>query len=73
MALAGADQRPITPERVIHSLSNCLDDDAVVVADPGTPCPYVSAHYAGARQGAILSQTGLMALGFAWRHPWAHI
>lgn len=33
LALAGSVQRPITPERVIHSLSNCLDDDAVVVAE----------------------------------------
>ena len=27
------------------SLMDILDDDAIVVADPGTPCPYFSAHY----------------------------
>ncbi|MGB1553339.1 MAG: thiamine pyrophosphate-binding protein [Candidatus Puniceispirillaceae bacterium] len=66
LALAGADQRPITPERVIHSLSNCLDDDAVVVADPGTPCPYVSAHYRWRKAGRnFITNRAHGALGFA--------
>lgn len=66
LLLAGADQRPITPERVIHSLSNCLDDDAVVVADPGTPCPYVSAHYRWRKAGRnFITNRAHGALGFA--------
>jgi acetolactate synthase-1/2/3 large subunit len=44
-ALAKSDETPIKPERVVFALSRCLDADAVVVADPGTPCPYFSAYY----------------------------
>ena len=66
LALAHSDQRPITPERVIHTLSNCLDDDAVVVADPGTPCPYVSAHYRWRKPGRhFITNRAHGALGYA--------
>ncbi len=44
-ALATSNDTPIKPERVVHELSSLLDDDAVVVADPGTPCPYFSAYH----------------------------
>ena len=44
-ALAAADDTPIKPERVVAELNRLLDEDAVVVADPGTPCPYFSAFY----------------------------
>ena len=44
-ALAASNEAPIKPERVVWALSNLLDDDAIVVADPGTPCPYFSAFY----------------------------
>src|SRR5687768_10666305 len=44
-ALSRADEAPIKPERVVQEISNQLDADAVVVADPGTPCPYFSAYY----------------------------
>ncbi len=43
--LATSVERPIRPERVIAELNRVLPRDAVVVADPGTPCPYVSAYY----------------------------
>ncbi|MEM7407640.1 MAG: thiamine pyrophosphate-binding protein [Pseudomonadota bacterium] len=43
--LAMSDDQPIKPERTIATLRRVLDDDAIVVADPGTPCPYVSAFY----------------------------
>jgi acetolactate synthase-1/2/3 large subunit len=43
--LASGAQRPIRPEAVIAALMDTLDDDAVICADPGTPCPYFSAHY----------------------------
>jgi acetolactate synthase-1/2/3 large subunit len=45
-ALARSDDAPIKPERVVREISNLLDADAIVVADPGTPCPYFSAYYA---------------------------
>ena len=43
--LATSSERPIRPERVLAELNRALPHDAVVVADPGTPCPYVSAYY----------------------------
>src|SRR6185503_7692035 len=39
-ALARSAETPIKPERVVQELNHLLDPDAVVVADPGTPCPY---------------------------------
>ena len=44
-ALARSQDVPIKPERVVRETSQCLDDDAIVVADPGTPCPYFSAYH----------------------------
>ena len=43
--LAAEAMRPIRPERVIAELNRVLPRDAIVVADPGTPCPYLSAYY----------------------------
>jgi acetolactate synthase-1/2/3 large subunit len=43
--LAAEAVRPIRPERVLAELHRVLPRDAIVVADPGTPCPYVSAYY----------------------------
>src|SRR5687767_697665 len=44
-ALAESAAKPIKPERVVAALAGALDPDAVVVADAGTPCPYLSAYY----------------------------
>jgi acetolactate synthase I/II/III large subunit len=44
-ALARSDETPIKPERVVAELGRLLDADAIVVADPGTPCPYFSAYH----------------------------
>ncbi|MGZ5138627.1 MAG: thiamine pyrophosphate-dependent enzyme, partial [Burkholderiales bacterium] len=43
--LANEISRPIRPERVLAQLHRVLPRDAIVVADPGTPCPYVSGYY----------------------------
>ncbi|MHA1158899.1 MAG: thiamine pyrophosphate-binding protein [Alphaproteobacteria bacterium] len=42
---AESNDRPIKPERTIAALRAVLDDDAIIVGDPGTPCPYISAYY----------------------------
>src|SRR5262249_44379579 len=42
--LAASDATPIRPERIVAELQAVLPEDAVVVADPGTPCPYLSAY-----------------------------
>lgn len=43
--LANSSTRPIRPEAVMAALMSKLPNDAVICADPGTPCPYFSAHY----------------------------
>ena len=44
-ALAESNDKPIKPERVVAALAQALDSDALVAADAGTPCPYLSAYY----------------------------
>jgi acetolactate synthase-1/2/3 large subunit len=44
-ALAESSEKPIKPERVVAALAGALDPDAIVVADAGTPCSYLSAYY----------------------------
>ncbi|MBV2360627.1 thiamine pyrophosphate-binding protein [Thalassococcus sp. CAU 1522] len=64
--LAASTDRPIRPERVIRALQDLLDDDATLVADPGTPCPYVSAHYRWPRAGRhFITNRAHGALGYA--------
>ncbi|HVJ10392.1 MAG TPA: thiamine pyrophosphate-dependent enzyme, partial [Burkholderiales bacterium] len=65
-ALARSDEAPIKPERDVKELSNQLDADAVVVADPGTPCPYFSAYYVVRGTGRrYFSNRAHGALGYA--------
>ena len=65
-ALAESGDRPIKPERVVAELQAVLPDDAIVVADPGTPCPYFSAFYEQRRSGRhFISNRAHGALGFA--------
>jgi acetolactate synthase I/II/III large subunit len=44
MALALVESTPIKPERLVYALKQTLPKDCIVVADPGTPCPYLSAY-----------------------------
>jgi acetolactate synthase-1/2/3 large subunit len=65
-ALARSDDTPIKPERVVFELQKILDRDAVVVADPGTPCPYFSAYYIVKGTGRrYFSNRAHGALGYA--------
>jgi len=64
--LASSNDQPILPERVVQSLSDLLDDDAIIVADPGTPCPYFSAHYRWRKAGRhFITNRAHGALGYA--------
>ena len=57
---------PILPERTIATLRRVLDDDAIVVGDPGTPCPYISAYYELRTAGrSLFSNRAHGALGYA--------
>jgi acetolactate synthase-1/2/3 large subunit len=65
-ALAGSNDAPIKPERVVAELQKVLDPDAIVVADPGTPCPYFSAYYQVRGNGRrFFSNRAHGALGYA--------
>ena len=65
-ALARSNDTPIKPERVVAELSKALDGDAIVVADPGTPCPYLSAYYPVRKTGRTLfSNRAHGALGYS--------
>ena len=65
-ALARSEDTPIKPERVVFELQKNLDRDAIVVADPGTPCPYLSAYYVVKGTGRrYFSNRAHGALGYA--------
>jgi acetolactate synthase I/II/III large subunit len=65
-ALARSNDQPINPERVVFELQKNLDRDAIVVADPGTPCPYFSAYYVVEGTGRrYFSNRAHGALGYA--------
>ncbi len=36
---------PLRPERMVADTQRVLDDDAIIVSDPGTSCPYFAALY----------------------------
>jgi acetolactate synthase-1/2/3 large subunit len=65
-ALAESTEAPIRPERVVADLQSALPPDAVIVADPGTPCPYFSAFYVNQRAGRhFISNRAHGALGYS--------
>jgi len=64
--LAESDDTPIKPERVIATLNKLLPDDAIVCADPGTPCPYFSAWFEWRKAGRhFITNRAHGALGYA--------
>jgi len=50
-ALAAEPASPVRPERLVATLDALLDAASIVVADPGTPCPYLSAYHRIERPG----------------------
>jgi acetolactate synthase-1/2/3 large subunit len=65
-ALAESVDKPIKPERVVAELSRFLDPEAIVVADAGTPCPYLSAYYELRQAGRrFFSNRAHGALGYS--------
>lgn len=64
--LASADESPIKPERVVDALNRLLPPGAILVADPGTPCPYFSAFFEAPQAGRhFITNRAHGALGFA--------
>ncbi|HEV2546723.1 MAG TPA: thiamine pyrophosphate-binding protein [Stellaceae bacterium] len=65
-ALAASDETPIRPERIVAEFQAVLPPDAVLVADPGTPCPYFSAYFTQAAPGRqFISNRAHGALGYS--------
>ncbi|WP_299407949.1 thiamine pyrophosphate-binding protein [uncultured Roseobacter sp.] len=64
--LANSNDAPIRPERVIATLQRVLPEDATVVSDPGTSCPYFSAYYQLPMAGRyFITNRAHGALGYA--------
>ena len=64
--LAASLDRPIKPERVVDILNRLLPPRAIVVADPGTPCPYFTAYFNAPQAGRhFITNRAHGALGFA--------
>ncbi|WP_150525163.1 thiamine pyrophosphate-binding protein [Roseibium sediminis] len=64
--LATSGERPIRPETVVAVLMDLLEDDAIIVADPGTPCPYFSAYYRWRKPGRhFITNRAHGALGYS--------
>lgn len=45
LAFMRSDSQPIKPQRVIQTLKRLVEPDTILVADPGTPTPYICAQY----------------------------
>jgi acetolactate synthase I/II/III large subunit len=48
---AAEQARPIKPAQVVRAMRDALDDDVIIVADPGTPTPFLSAQFELRRPG----------------------
>lgn len=64
--LAESGETQVLPERLVAQLHRVLPTDAVVVCDPGTPCPYFSAFYSLQASGRLfVSNRAHGALGYS--------
>jgi len=64
--LSRSQDYPIRPERVVAALNALMPADGLVVADPGTPCPYFSAYFRQTQPGRrMFSNRAHGALGYA--------
>ncbi|MEO0829517.1 MAG: thiamine pyrophosphate-binding protein [Pseudomonadota bacterium] len=65
-ALAQCEDAPIRPERIVATLQELLPEDAILVSDPGTTCPYLSAYYQLPKPGRhFITNRAHGALGYA--------
>ncbi len=61
-----AESTPLSPRRLVSQLERLLGDDAVIVADPGTPTPWVAALYRVRRAGrSVVIPRAHGGLGYA--------
>jgi acetolactate synthase-1/2/3 large subunit len=64
-AKAEATSVPIKPQRVIRTLARMLPEDAIVVADAGTPTPFTAAYLRSAAGRRVIIPRGYGGLGYA--------
>jgi acetolactate synthase-1/2/3 large subunit len=64
-AKADAATTPIKPQRVIRALARLLPADSVVVADAGTPTPFVAAYLRSSAGRRAIIPRGYGGLGYA--------
>ena len=56
----------IKPERIVKEINNAMPDNAYIVVDPWTPCPYFSAYYNFKKSGRyFITNRAHGALGYA--------
>ena len=56
----------IKPERIVKEINDAIPDNAYIVVDPGTPCPYFSAYYNFKKSGRyFITNRAHGALGYA--------
>jgi acetolactate synthase I/II/III large subunit len=64
--LAASTDKPIKPERVVAALNKLMPPGSILVADPGTPCPYFAAYFQAPQAGRhFITNRAHGALGFA--------
>ena len=64
--IAGNGEKPIRPEAIVDAMQRSIPDDAIIVSDPGTSCPYLSAYYRQANPGRnFITNRAHGALGYA--------
>ena len=64
--LSLSQARPIRPERIVAALRDCIPEDFILVADAGTPCPYLSAYFELKKTGRqFITNRAHGALGYA--------
>lgn len=64
--LAASGDTPIKPERVVDALNRHMPPGSILVADPGTPCPYFAAYFQAPKAGRhFITNRAHGALGFA--------
>ncbi|MDI7275215.1 MAG: thiamine pyrophosphate-binding protein, partial [Anaerolineae bacterium] len=64
-ARAAATTTPIKPQRVIEALSRLLPEEAIIVADAGTPTPYTAAYFRSREGRQVVIPRGYGGLGYA--------
>lgn len=64
--LAAEEAKPLVPERIMQALNRMATPETIVVADPGTPCPYVACYFEIQKAGrSFLTNRAHGALGYS--------